>query len=111
MRRDLAVAHLHDVDGLELDSPTGGRDAEERAFMCAVVGLERRDAVSIGDLPMNDGVKVGKGGPQGPVELACTGLVGRAARLRRVVKEVVRPTRSAKRLTWVKVPVPGAETF
>src|SRR3954469_1195451 len=89
MRRDLAVAHLHDIDGLEMNRPAGGRHAKERSLVGAVVGLERRHPIPVGNLPMDDGMKVGKGGSQRPVEFARACLVGRASRLRRVVEEVL----------------------
>src|ERR1700750_2840969 len=61
---DLAVAHPHDVDGLELDLAACRLDAEEFSAVCPVIGLVRRDAVSIGKLPMDVSVKVGKRGLQ-----------------------------------------------
>src|SRR5438309_1913124 len=57
--------------------------------MGPVIGLVRRHAVAIGELPMNVGVKVGERGPEDFVELSRTVLVRRAAGLWRVVKKVV----------------------
>ena len=89
MLGDLAVAHAHDVDGLELNFAARRRHAEEFSPVRAVIGLVRRHAVAIGELPMDVGVKVGERGAEHSVELPRAGLVGRAARLRRVVEKVV----------------------
>jgi hypothetical protein len=60
MLNDLAVAHAHDVDSLELNFAHGRRHAQEVSLVDPVISLVRRHAVAIGDLPMDVGVKVGK---------------------------------------------------
>ena len=89
MLGDLAVAHAHDVDGLELDFAAGRRHAKELSPVRPVIGFVGRHAVTIGKLPMDVGVKVGKGSAQNLVELASAVLVGGASRLRRVIEKVV----------------------
>jgi hypothetical protein len=54
-----------------------------------VIGLVGRHSVAIGKLPMDFGVEVGEGGAEDFVQLSGAGLVGRAARLRCVIDEVV----------------------
>jgi hypothetical protein len=60
MLSDLAVAHAHDIDSLELNFATRRRRAQEFSPVGPVIGLVRCHAVAIGDLPMDVGVKVGK---------------------------------------------------
>jgi hypothetical protein len=61
MLSDLAVAHAHDVDCLELNFAACRWNAQLFSPMRPVIGLVRRHVVAIGDLPMDVGVKVGKG--------------------------------------------------
>jgi hypothetical protein len=89
MLSDLAVAHAHDVDSLELNFATRRRRAQEFSPVGPVIGLVRCHAVAIGDLPMDVGVKVGKGGAQHPIQLSRARLVGCAAGLRRVVEKII----------------------
>ena len=89
MLGDLAVAHPHDIDGLELNFAAGRRHAEEFSPVCPVIGLVGRHAVAIGNLPMDVGVKVGKRRAENFVELPRTVLIGRASRLRRVIEKIV----------------------
>ena len=86
---DLAVAYAHDIDGLELNFAAGRRHAKEFSSVRPVIGLVRRHAVAIGNLPMDVGVKVGKRRPENLVELPRTVFIGRASRLRRVVEKIV----------------------
>ena len=86
---DLAVAHAHDIDGLELNFAAGRRHAQEFSPVRPVIGFVRRHAVAIGKLPMDVGVKVGKRSPQDFVELPRAVLVRRASRLRRVVEKII----------------------
>jgi len=86
---NLAVAHAHHVDGLELDSPACRGAAEELTLMRAMVSLVRRHAIAIGKLPMNVGVEVREGGPENLVEFSGASLIWRAPRLRRMVEEIV----------------------
>lgn len=86
---DLAVTHTHDVDGLELNLAARRRHAKEVSLVRPVIGLVGRHTISIGNLPMDVGVKVGKRGPKNFVELPRTVLIGRASRLRRVIKKIV----------------------
>ena len=89
MLGDLAVAHAHDVDGLELNFAACRRHAEKFSQVRPVVSLVGRHPVAIGKLPMDFGVEVGESGAEDFVQLSRAGLVGRAARLRRVVEEIV----------------------
>jgi hypothetical protein len=86
---DLAALHPHDVDGLELNFTARGRHAEEFAPMRSVIRFVSRHAVTIGKLPMDVGVKVGKRRSEDLVELPGSVFVRRAPRLRRVVQEIV----------------------
>jgi hypothetical protein len=63
------------------------RHPEKLAQMRPMIGLVGRHPVTIGKLPMDFGMEVGKGGKENFVKLARPRLVGRAARLRRVVEE------------------------
>ena len=81
MLGDLAIAHPHDIDGLELNLPARRRHAQKFSAMRPVIGLVRRHAVPIGKLPMNFGVKVGECGAQRSIQLSRACLVGRAVRL------------------------------
>jgi hypothetical protein len=54
-----------------------------------MIGLVGRHPVTISKLPMDFGVEVGESGAEDFVQLSRAGLVGRAARLRCVVDEVV----------------------
>ena len=89
MLGDLSVAHAHDVDGLELNFPTCRRHPKKLSQVGSVIGLVGRHPVTIGQLPVDFGVKVGESGTEDLVELSRAGLVGRSARLRRVIEEVV----------------------
>src|SRR5258708_6941717 len=84
---DLAVAHPHDVDRLELNLAASRRHAQEFSQVRAVIGFIGRYPVAIGELPMDLGAKVGEGAPQGFVELSHPVLIRRATRLRRVVEK------------------------
>src|SRR4051812_11437184 len=61
---DLAVAHAHDINGLELNLTARRCHAQEFSPVRPVVGLVRRHAVAICKLPMDFRVKVGKCGPE-----------------------------------------------
>ena len=61
---DLAVAHAHDINGLELNVTARRCHAQEFSPVRPVVGLVRRHAVAICKLPMDFRVKVGKCGPE-----------------------------------------------
>jgi hypothetical protein len=61
MLGDLPVVHAHGVHALEVDLPTGRRHAQERPLVRSVIGLEGRDDLTIGGLPMDDRVEVGEG--------------------------------------------------
>ena len=61
---DLAVAHAHDINGLEMNFAARRRHAQEFSPVGPVIGLVRRHAVAICELPMDVGVKVGKCGPE-----------------------------------------------
>src|SRR6266550_8594113 len=89
MLGDLAIAHPHDIDGLELNLPARRRQAQKFSAMRPVIGLVRRHAVPIGKLPMNFGVKVGECGAQRSIQLSRACLVGRAVRLWGMVDKVV----------------------
>ena len=89
MLGDLAIAHAHDVDGLELNFSARRRHAKKLSQMRPVIGLVGRHPVAIGKLPMDFGVEVGESGAEDFVQFSRAGLVGRAARLRGVVEEVV----------------------
>ena len=54
-----------------------------------MVSLVSRHPVAIGKLPMDFGVEVGESSAEDFVQVSRAGLVGRAARLRCVVEEVV----------------------
>ena len=86
---DFAVTHTHDVDGLELNLAARRRHAKEFSPVCPVIGFVGRHTISIGSLPMDVGVKVGKRSPEDFVELPRTIFIGRASRLRRVIKKIV----------------------
>ena len=60
MFNDLAVTHAHDVDSLELNFSAGRWHAQEFPLVGSVIGLIRRHAVAIRDLPMDVGVKSGR---------------------------------------------------
>src|SRR4051812_16957684 len=86
---DFAVAYAHDIDGLELNGAAGRRHAQKFSPMRAVISLVGRHAVAIGQLPMNVGVKIRERCPEDFVKLPCAVLVRCAARLRRMIEEVV----------------------
>jgi hypothetical protein len=65
---DLALAHAHDIDGLELNLTARRCHAQEFSSVSPVIGLVRRHAVTIGKLPMDVGVKVGERGPKDFIE-------------------------------------------
>jgi hypothetical protein len=54
-----------------------------------VVGLVRRHAITIGELPMDVRVKVGERGPKDFIELSRAILIRCAAGLRRMVEKVI----------------------
>src|SRR2546430_10178238 len=81
MLRDLAIAHPHDIDGLELNLPARRRHAQKFSAMRPTIGPVRRHAVPIGKLPMNFSVQVGECGAQRSIQLSRPCLVGRAVRL------------------------------
>jgi hypothetical protein len=89
MLGDLAIAHPHDIDGLELNLPARRRHAQKFSAMRPVIGLVCRHAVPIGKLPMNFGVKVGECGAQCSIQVSRACLVGRAVRLWGMVKKIV----------------------
>ncbi len=86
---DLAVTHPHDIHRLELDLAASWRDAQKFSSVSAVISFVGRHAITIGGLPMDLGMKVGKRVPQHFVEVPRAVLVGRAARLRRVVEKII----------------------
>src|SRR3981081_4928647 len=89
VRGDLAIAHAHDIDGLELNLTARRCHAQELSSVSPVIGLIRRHAVTVGKLPMDVGVKVGERGPEDFVELSRTLLIRRAPRLRWGVEKIV----------------------
>src|SRR6266403_5610889 len=74
---DLAVPDTHHIDTLEVNSAMGWSDAEERSFMRPGVGLVGNHTISIGQLPVDLRVKVGKCVTHIAVEFARAGFVGR----------------------------------
>src|SRR4051794_23906350 len=89
MLSDLAILDAHGIDGFELDIPARCRNAEERAFVGAVIRLERRDHIAVGGLPVDDGMKVGKRRSQRVIKLARSALVRRSTGLRCMIDKVV----------------------
>src|SRR5262249_31227418 len=89
MLDDLALAHAHDVNAFELNFAVCCGDTKKQPFMCAVVGLVRRHAIAISELPMDFCMKVRERLTNIAVELAHTGFVGRHVWLGCVVDEVV----------------------
>src|SRR5215470_7940710 len=85
-----AVLHAHDIDRLEVNFAMGWSDAEERSFMRPVVGLVGNHTISIGNLPVDLRMKVGKRHAKVGIELPDAGLVGSCARLRCVVNKILR---------------------
>ena len=61
---DLAVAHPHDIDGLELNLAARRLHPKEFSSVRPAIGFVRRHAVSICKLPMDVGVKVEERGPK-----------------------------------------------
>lgn len=63
-----AVAHAHDVDGLEVNFSSRRRHAEKLSEVRSVIGLVGRHPVTIGKLPMDFGVEVGESGAEDLVQ-------------------------------------------
>ena len=66
---DLGVLDTHDIDSLEVNLAVSWSDAKEVTFMCAVVRLVCRHAVTISELPVDLRMKVREGGTNRAVEL------------------------------------------
>jgi len=47
MIRDLSVLHAHHIHTFKLDLAVGRSNSEERALVCAVIGLVRRHPVTV----------------------------------------------------------------
>jgi hypothetical protein len=89
MLGDLAVLDAHRIDGFELNLPAGRRDPEKLPVVGAMIGLVGRHDIAVRALPVNLRMKIRKRRTQPAIEVACAGLIGRAAGLRRMVEKVV----------------------
>ena len=87
---DFAVLDTHDIDGLEMDFSVSWGNAKKGPFVSAVVGLVRCHSVTIGKLPVDLRMKVGKCSANIPVEFSYACLVWSSVRLRRVTDEIFR---------------------
>src|SRR5215468_9383829 len=86
---DFAVLDTHDVHRLEMDFTVSWSDAKKGPFVSAVVRLVRCHSVTVGKLPVDFRMKVGKGGSNIRIEFSYACLVRSRVRLRRVIDEIV----------------------
>jgi hypothetical protein len=86
---DLAIAHPHGVDGIEVDLAAGGGHSEKRPCVRAVIRLEGGHDLAVGRLPVDHRMEIRKRGPKRMIKVARAGLVRRPSGLRRVVEEIV----------------------
>src|SRR5262249_13057392 len=87
---DFALLDTHDVNRLEMDFSVSWSDAKKGPFVSAVVRLVRSHPVTVGKLPVDLRMKVGKCSANIPVEFSYACLVWSSVRLRRGTDEIFR---------------------